>query len=59
MKLPSDFSPNRNRGCDFLELYIFFVNFSQSPDVFLENFKLLFTDTVDLIRSDQAFLCKS
>ena len=37
MKLPSDFSPNRNRGCDFLELYIFFVNFSQSPDLFLEN----------------------
>ena len=37
MKLPSDFSQNINRGCDFLELYIFFVNFSQSPDVFREN----------------------
>ena len=37
MAKKNDFSSIGKRGCDFLELYIFFVNFSQSPDVFLEN----------------------
>ena len=58
-KLESYSYPSQKMRHKIPERDIFLEYFIQSPDLFLEKLNYYFSDTDDLIRSDQAFLCKS